>query len=356
MSFYSTVVLITIVLSIIMIVHINNSNIVTHNARKGFCISFTIIIFVSFLEWLTYFANGNPLFPTWLHTLFSAIEFSLAPSLVVLWVYAIGNIKHSRIVIMFLLLHAVLEFSSIWTGAIYYIDEGNYYCRGEYYFIYIICYTIAIAVMFFEAYLFSRKYQNRNLSSLIAAFCSLFIGIVANTMDGDVKTAWLSVTTCCVLFYIYYIELVVQSDGLTRLLNRRSYENHLANLNYRTALIIFDIDKFKSVNDTYGHAYGDTVLKKISKTILRCYMSRGLCYRIGGDEFCVILNKNSFHNEATVLKLNNRFNTLLNELRRKEPSLPTVSVGYEIFNTENEVADIIHNADTMMYTNKNSNR
>ena len=356
MSFYSTVVLITIVLSIIMIVHINNSNIVTENARKGFCISFTIIIFVSFLEWLTYFADGKPLFPIWLHTLFSAIEFSLAPALAVLWVYAIGNIRHSRIVIMFLLAHALIEFSSIWTGTIFYIDEGNHYCRGEYYFIYIICYTTAIAVMFFEAYYFSRKYQNRNLSSLIAAFSSLFIGIVANMMDSEIRTAWLSVASCCVLFYIYYIELVVQSDGLTRLLNRRSYESHLAKLNYRTAVIIFDIDKFKDVNDTYGHAYGDTVLKKISKAILRCYNSKGLCYRIGGDEFCVILNKNSFRSESMIIKLNKRFSTLLEDLRRKEPAMPTVSVGYELFNGENNISDIIHNADTMMYSNKNSNR
>ncbi len=356
MSFYSTVVLITIVLSVIMIVHINNSNIVTENARKGFCIGFTVIVFVSFLEWLTYFANGNPLFPRWLHAIFSSIEFSLAPTLVVLWVYAIGNIKHNRIVLIFLLAHALLEFSSLWTGSIFYIDEANYYCRGDYYFIYVACYTAAIAVMFWEAYFFSRKYQNRNLSSLIAAFSSLFIGIGANMMNGEVRTAWLSVAACCVLFYIYYIELVVQCDGLTKLLNRHSYESHLASLKDRTAIIIFDIDKFKDVNDTYGHAYGDSVLKKISKAILRCYNSKGLCYRIGGDEFCVILNKNSFRSESTVVKLNKRFNTLIEDLRRKEPALPTVSVGYELFNGETKIADIIHNADTMMYTNKNSNR
>ncbi|ORU01268.1 diguanylate cyclase [Anaerovibrio sp. JC8] len=356
MTFYSTVVLITIMLSVIMIVHINNSNIVIENARRGFCVGFTIIIATSFLEWMTYMANGHPAFPGWLHGFFSFLEFSLAPSLVVMWIYAIGNIRHGRIVLFFLLLHALVEFSSIWTGAIFYIDAANKYCRGEYYIIYVACYSLAIAVMFIEAYYFSRKYQNRNLSSLIAAFSSLFIGIVANIMDVDIRTAWLSVAVCCVLFYIYYVELVVQSDGLTRLLNRRSYESHLSKLNYRTAVIIFDIDKFKDVNDTYGHAYGDAILKKISKAILRCYQSRGLCYRIGGDEFCVILNKNSFRSESTVIKLNNRFNSLLGELRQKERALPTVSVGYEIFNGETEIADIVHNADTMMYTNKNSNR
>ncbi len=357
MSTYTTVVLITVMLSIIMIVHINNSNIVTENTRRGFRISFFVIVLTSIMEWLTYAANGSSVIPAWLHGLFIFTEFSLAPSIVVLWVYAIGNIKHGRIVFFFLLGHALLEFISIRTGYIFYIDDANNYCRGDYYFIYIACYASAIIVMFVEAYFFSQRYQNRNISSLIAAFSSLFVGIGANIIDGDILTAWLSVATCCVLFYIYYIELVVQCDGLTKLLNRHAYDTQVTKLKNRTAIIIFDIDKFKEVNDTYGHAYGDTVLKKISKALLLCYHSHGLCYRIGGDEFCVILNKDKVHNESSVTKLNKRFCNILSDLRKKEPSLPTVSIGYEFFTGDTAIADIFHNADSMMYYNKkNCNR
>lgn len=356
MSFYSTVVLITVMLSIIMIVQINNSNIVTANAQKGFSIGFSVIMSTALLEWLTYFASGNPSFPRMLHGLCSSLEFSLAPAVVVVWIYAIGNLKRIHMALIFLLVHAILEFISAFTGFIFYINDNNVFCLGDYYYIYIMFYTVAIIAMFVEAYHFSRRYQNRNLTSLLATFSALLVGVYANSMDSTINTSWLAVAVCCVMFYIYYIELVVQSDGLTSLLNRRSYERHLAKLDSHTAIIIFDIDQFKKINDTYGHAYGDAVLKKISRAILSCYHSRGLCYRIGGDEFCVILNKKCFDTETCIIKLNQHFAHSISKLRQADPTLPTVSVGYEIFDGNNKVEDIIHNADTMMYTNKNNNR
>lgn len=79
------------------------------------------------------------------------------------------------------------------------------------------------------------------------------------------------------MVYILYSELTQKIDTLTRLLNRRSYESRLASLRGHAVIYYFDVDEFKSVNDTFGHGVGDAVLAEV-----------GYCYRIGGDEFCVI--------------------------------------------------------------------
>lgn len=76
---------------------------------------------------------------------------------------------------------------------------------------------------------------------------------------------------------------------LTELLNRGSYERIL-NI-YETgerpfALILIDVDTFKSVNDTYGHAMGDTILQKVATLLKRTFRSIDYVCRIGGDEFC----------------------------------------------------------------------
>lgn len=90
------------------------------------------------------------------------------------------------------------------------------------------------------------------------------------------------------MIYILYSELTQKIDALTHLLNRRSYESRLASLRGHAVIYYFDVDEFKSVNDTFGHGVGDAVLAEVGSTIYAVFSKVGYCYRIGGDEFCVI--------------------------------------------------------------------
>lgn len=91
------------------------------------------------------------------------------------------------------------------------------------------------------------------------------------------------------------LELAI-TDGLTGLYNRRYMEGHLAtlveeaaNTGKSVALLIFDIDYFKAVNDTYGHAAGDMVLKEFADRISGNVRSVDLACRLGGEEFVVVM-------------------------------------------------------------------
>lgn len=85
-------------------------------------------------------------------------------------------------------------------------------------------------------------------------------------------------------------------DPLTGLLNRRSFEQSLDNtLSYAkrhaktVALLLIDVDHFKSVNDSYGHQMGDELLVKIAEILRSCVRKEDLITRIGGDEFAIAL-------------------------------------------------------------------
>jgi diguanylate cyclase (GGDEF)-like protein len=80
------------------------------------------------------------------------------------------------------------------------------------------------------------------------------------------------------------------TDFLTGLNNRRSLFDYLTALGKNTmiSLIMLDLDKFKSVNDTYGHAAGDEALEVTSRVLTECF-SDGFIARLGGDEFLVAL-------------------------------------------------------------------
>ena len=93
------------------------------------------------------------------------------------------------------------------------------------------------------------------------------------------------------------------TDALTGLANRRALEKHLARLLRRSkgngfALMQIDLDFFKAVNDTHGHAAGDFVLQETSRLLLNQMRATDMVSRIGGDEFVIVLSE--YGDEATL--------------------------------------------------------
>jgi diguanylate cyclase (GGDEF)-like protein len=87
-----------------------------------------------------------------------------------------------------------------------------------------------------------------------------------------------------------------RTDGLTGLYNRRAWEHHLQTEFKRfprsgkaCTLVMFDIDHFKRVNDTYGHQAGDEVIRITSALLQETKREMDIAGRYGGEEFCVIL-------------------------------------------------------------------
>jgi diguanylate cyclase (GGDEF)-like protein len=86
------------------------------------------------------------------------------------------------------------------------------------------------------------------------------------------------------------------TDGLTNLYNQKYFYNCLGRKinesgqsNKKMSLILFDIDHFKKINDTYGHTTGDFILKEIARLIKSCVRKNDIVSRYGGEEFTVIL-------------------------------------------------------------------
>lgn len=91
------------------------------------------------------------------------------------------------------------------------------------------------------------------------------------------------------------LENLANTDALTGLFNKRYFEKMMEIRDEKKkpyALFYMDLDFFKPVNDTYGHEMGDKVLKEVAKRLLKCIRSNDYAFRIGGDEFMLILNGN----------------------------------------------------------------
>ncbi len=94
----------------------------------------------------------------------------------------------------------------------------------------------------------------------------------------------------------HQLHIISRTDGLTGLLNRKTWEEILqhefkrfARYGHTCSLLMFDIDHFKRVNDTYGHPAGDEVIRQTAAVVRKCIRDIDVAGRYGGEEFAVIL-------------------------------------------------------------------
>ncbi|MCE8033646.1 EAL domain-containing protein [Billgrantia tianxiuensis] len=154
-------------------------------------------------------------------------------------------------------------------------------------------------------------------------------------------------------------------DPLTDLPNRRLLIETLASTirdrrdDGRVGLVMFlDLDRFKIINDTLGHAVGDELLRQVSKRLLLSIDQDAMAARLSGDEFVVMMPALSSDREAEIQRAEHRAERLLTTLRRAydlggQRISVTPSIGYTLFPLADEdVGDVLRHADTAMYQAK----
>ena len=145
-------------------------------------------------------------------------------------------------------------------------------------------------------------------------------------------------------------------DALTGLYNRSAYDFMRHDLDMsRNALMLVDVDKFKGINDTYGHDVGDLVLKRVAEVLRYSFRSTDLVFRLGGDEFVVILSNVDSSMRDQVKRMIDQANVMLQKPKDDLP--PTsLSVGVAFADRENPEGDIFKDADTALYRVKEAGR
>lgn len=154
-----------------------------------------------------------------------------------------------------------------------------------------------------------------------------------------------------------------QLDSLTKLLNKASAQqsimDYLENQQPGTmaALLVMDLDNFKSVNDSLGHLYGDAVLTQVGTTLRNLFRSQDIIGRIGGDEFLILL-KDIPNKELVLERCQLMVDTFRELLHRLMPKLQvSVSVGAALSpNHGATFADLFHHADESLYAAKRAGK
>lgn len=145
-------------------------------------------------------------------------------------------------------------------------------------------------------------------------------------------------------------------DELTGAYNRAGYDYLLANIDLSsTYMMLFDVDNFKSINDTYGHETGDKVLIKIVNILKSIFRDDDCICRIGGDEFVIFIMHSSSMQRRLIESKISQINT---ELENTDDGLPPVTISIGIVNGKDvkDTEHIFEKTDAAMYESKKSGK
>jgi len=154
------------------------------------------------------------------------------------------------------------------------------------------------------------------------------------------------------------------TDNLTGLANRRNFESafekeflRAARYNNKLTLVMFDIDHFKNINDTFGHPCGDFVLRQIANSALQTFRKTDTVFRFGGEEFVVILTETDIKQAIIPLeRFRKTVETLGLTYQDREVSV-TVSIGACQLSPEFKTKEeFLQKVDETLYKAKNSGR
>lgn len=334
---------------------LQSSNILNSDRKKPFLFAIMLTVIVILLEAGTILASNENIRLRSLNIFFNVCGFALSPviPIALIAVIDIKFIQTHKFMLLPTFLNIIAAILSPLLGLIFYVDANNQYIRGYYFFIFVIIYTINLILLFISTFLICKKHHYPIIWKSLFLSVFTIAGTSIQLVTPSVYTSWHCITLSLILYFLLLSEFDNSFDTLSGLYNRATFEKAVRQIKRQKAfsVIAIDINNFKIINDTYGHNYGDCVIHSIAVILKESLDSRYTCYRVGGDEFCILCKELNKDNIEYHLK---KITDTLSEKRAIDSRLPTIAYGYSVFQggKKPDFEKIHKEADDQMYRYK----
>ena len=266
-----------------------------------------------------------------------------------------------------LIVMTLVAVSVFFTDKVYWFDETNHFHAGEWG---VLRYVPLLLYFVIEVILIVRGTFKRHRAITVLGYECVALILMAMYFEYDSYPEFLCETAMIIgitFYYMYYqtnallqenstLLNVAHKDALTGVYNRAGYDSIVEGHPEWTdvGFLIMDIDKFKLINDNYGHDIGDQMLKRVASILQTTFRDEDYIIRFGGDEFVVLIPGFGPEVAEIVQKKIESINVLLENLIGALPK-SSVSAGVA-FSSEGVTKELYTKADKALYEIKSTTR
>ena len=278
--------------------------------KRMLYLTYFMVVLPSFAEWLGFRISGDTALPGWVLKTVKCADFVLTP---VAGGAIIAQLKSKsiwqKLIWTVIAVNAVFQIIAAANNWMITVDAQNCFSNGPLYSVYTGVFVTLIILIGIEFIAYGKNFRRQNRVSLYATLGLVIVGVfMQEVFNSEIRTDYLAMTFGMAAMYIHNIEfsqlasddainrqqLVIMTDALTGVSSRYAYEaalkrlEGLPSLPKRFTVFSVDINGLKSVNDVFGHKAGDELIRAAANCIKKVFGAKGICYRIGGDEFVIL--------------------------------------------------------------------
>ena len=312
-----------------------------HNIMITFV--FTVML-LTIADAADYWMSQIPGSPNPLRFVTSAIGYGFKPVPPILITMIIKRHKWKKMPLAFIMpaiFSLAISFISIFTGWVFTFDSENNFERG-----YLGYFPIIISLGYFVIVLL-QAFLDKD-----AGHERIIIGIIAIMQSASIVFEFLlgyrffingAEVVAIILYYLYLSLMIYKRDELTKILNRRAFYVELERLSdTKIGLLSMDMNDLKLINDTHGHLAGDAAIKNFAVVTKSCLDKMCNMYRIGGDEFMIIIRHPEERAENIISKIKETYGQ----------NNVSAAMGYAVYEPGMDISKVISKSDKAMYEDK----
>lgn len=239
-------------------------------------------------------------------------------------------------------------------GYLFHIDENNVYHRSPLGSVFYL-----VTIFYFSCSIFLRKSYYKRFGKakffpIYMFIIPILLGATAQALIYGISLGWCAVSLGLVGIHMSLQNELAYIDPLTNIYNR-NYLNHImsemAVRKVSTYGIMIDIDRFKTINDTYGHSAGDKALIEAASILKTASSEKSTVIRFAGDEFIIIMhNANAEDTEKTITEIHRIAEDF--NISGKTPYKLSFSIGSSLYTPDISADKFFNQMDEAMYKEK----